>query len=179
MEDLDKYIVFPELPVKEAIARIEQTGRKTVVVTDDNKKVLGIFTDGDMRRWLLKNGDLSAPVKLAMNSNPIVFKEYEKKEVAKQLEQKALLVYPIVNDEGQLVNLVYWQDKDTNIHPTQHLPKNVNVVIMAGGEGKRLYPYTKVLPKPLIPIGDLPICTHVIESFRKIMIFKKIIVWIM
>ena len=38
---------------------------------------------------------------------------------------------------------------------------------MAGGEGKRLYPYTKVLPKPLIPIGDLPICTHVIESFRK------------
>ena len=167
MEDLDKYIVSPELPVKEAIARIEQTGRKTVVVTDDNKKVLGIFTDGDMRRWLLKNGDLSAPVKLAMNSNPIVFKEYEKKEVAKQLEQKALLVYPIVNDEGQLVNLVYWQDKDTNIHPTQHLPKNVNVVIMAGGEGKRLYPYTKVLPKPLIPIGDLPICTHVIESFRK------------
>ncbi len=167
MEDLEKYLISPETTVKEAIARIEQSGRKTAIVADNNKKVIGIFTDGDMRRYLLKNGDLSAPVKEAMNPNPIVFNENQKEEVKQQLEQRGLLVYPIVNDDGQLVNLVYWQDKNADIHPTQHLPEDVNVVIMAGGEGTRLYPYTKVLPKPLIPIDDQPICTHVINSFKK------------
>ena len=138
-----------------------------MLIVDKNKKLLGIFSDGDMRRYVLKNGDLNAPVSFAMNSNPIVFKENEKDKLNSQLEKRSLLLYPIVNDLGEVIKIVYWDDKNSVIHPTQKLPNDVSVIIMAGGEGKRLYPYTKVLPKPLIPIGDLPICTHVIDSFRK------------
>ena len=167
MKNIEKFLISPNVSVKDAIAQIEKTGKKTVVVVDENKKVIGIFTDGDMRRYLLKNGDLSAPVKCAMNQNPIVFKENQSEEVKKQLEKRGLLVYPIVNEEGELVNLVYWQDKDSEVHPTQKIPQDVSVIIMAGGQGIRLYPYTKVLPKPLIPINDHPICTHVINSFKK------------
>lgn len=168
MTDLDKYLIPPTLSVKEAIEKIENTGRKTVFIVDENKKLIGIFTDGDMRRYVLKNGDLSSPITFAMNKTPIVFHETQTAELQEQVEEKSMLVYPIVNDECQIVDVVYWNEKNSKeIHPTQKLPENVSVIIMAGGEGTRLYPYTKVLPKPLIPIEDLPICTHVINSFKK------------
>lgn len=167
MENLEKYIISPNISVKEAIAQIETTGKKTVIVVDSAKKIVGIFTDGDMRRYVLKNGDLSAPVSNAMNKNPIVFRKNQQEELEKQIEQRCHLVYPIVDDENRLVDIVYWNDNNNKIHPNQILPKEVQVVIMAGGEGTRLYPYTKVLPKPLIPIEDIPICTHVINSFKK------------
>lgn len=168
MTEIDKYLIPPTLSVKEAIEKIENTGRKTVFIVDEQRKLIGIFTDGDMRRYVLKNGDLSAPITFAMNKEPIVFRETQTKELAKQIEERSLLVYPIVNNENQIVDVVYWNEKSCKgIHPTQKLPENVSVIIMAGGEGTRLYPYTKVLPKPLIPIEDLPICTHVINSFKK------------
>lgn len=168
MTEIDKYLIPPTLSVKEAIEKIENTGRKTVFIVDEQRKLTGIFTDGDMRRYVLKNGDLSAPITFAMNKEPIVFRETQTKELAKQIEERSLLVYPIVNNENQIVDVVYWNEKSCKgIHPTQKLPENVSVIIMAGGEGTRLYPYTKVLPKPLIPIEDLPICTHVINSFKK------------
>ncbi len=168
MTEIDKYLIPPTLSVKEAIEKIENTGRKTVFIVDEQRKLTGIFTDGDMRRYVLKNGDLSVPITFAMNKEPIVFRETQTKELAKQIEERSLLVYPIVNNENQIVDVVYWNEKSCKgIHPTQKLPENVSVIIMAGGEGTRLYPYTKVLPKPLIPIEDLPICTHVINSFKK------------
>ena len=167
MENIDKYLISPDITVKEAIQKIENTGKKTAFIVDSNKRLLGIFTDGDMRRYVLKNGDLNAKISVAMNKNPIVFKENQTEELNKQIQERSLLVYPIVNDNGQIINIVYWNDKNAIIHPTQKLPENVSVIIMAGGEGTRLYPYTKVLPKPLIPIGDLPVCTHVINSFKK------------
>ena len=168
MTEIDKYLIPPTLSVKEAIEKIENTGRKTVFIVDEQRKLTGIFTDGDMRRYVLKNGDLSAPITFAMNKEPIVFRETQTKELAKQIEERSLLVYPIVNNENQIVDVVYWNEKSCKgIHPTQKLPENVSVIIMAGGEGTRLYPYTKVLPKPLIPIEDLPICTHVLDSFKK------------
>lgn len=167
MDNIDKYLIPPEMTVKEAIGKIENTGKKTALVIDKNKKLIGIFTDGDMRRYFLANGSLNSPVSEAMNKNPIVFKENQTKELKKQIEERSLLVYPIVDDEGKIIRVVYWNDKTTDIHPTQKMPEDVEVVIMAGGEGTRLYPFTKVLPKPLIPIEDLPICTHVINSFKK------------
>lgn len=167
MDDVNKYLISPDTTVKEAIEKIETTGKKTAFVVDSNKKLIGIFTDGDMRRYVLKNGDLSASIVDAMNPNPIVFKESQACELEKQIKERSLLVYPVVNEKGQITKIVYWNNSKSEIHPTQELPENISVVIMAGGEGKRLYPYTKVLPKPLIPVEDLPICTHVINSFRK------------
>ena len=165
--DIERYLISPDTTVKQAIEHIERTGRKTAFVVDSKRKLLGIFTDGDMRRFILKNGSLTDPVSQAMNPHPIVFKENQTQELEKQLQLKSLLVYPIVNERNQIIRIVYWNDNINQIHPTQQFPKELQVVIMAGGEGKRLYPYTKVLPKPLIPIGDLPICTHIINSFKK------------
>ncbi|MDR1695380.1 MAG: CBS domain-containing protein [Endomicrobium sp.] len=162
-----KYFISPDATVRQAIEKIQDNGRKTAFIVDADEKLLGIFTDGDMRRFVLKNGNLQSKVTEAMNPNPIVFKENQKEELDKQLKERGLLAYPVVNDTGQIIKVVYWDNKEDIIHPSQELPENTAVIIMAGGEGTRLYPYTKILPKPLIPIGELPICTRIINSFKK------------
>lgn len=169
MEDIEKYLVSPNISVKEAIEKISETGKKAVFIVDENKKLLGLFSDGDMRNYVLKNGNLSKPVKEAMNPAPIVLKATNEAEFKNIIKSSLHIVYPIVDEQGRIIDAAFWnQIKDIlRDNPAFSLPENVHTVIMAGGLGRRLYPYTKVLPKALIPIGEYPICTHVINNFRK------------
>jgi len=43
----------------------------------------------------------------------------------------------------------------------------MRAVILAGGQGRRLHPYTAVLPKPLMPIGDVPILEVVVRQLKR------------
>lgn len=169
MNDLEKYFISPDVSVKEAIEKISLTGKKAVFVVDDKKKLLGLFSDGDMRKFVLRNGNLSRTVREAMNPNPTVLKIKEKENFDNIIKLSQFIVYPVVDEEGIIVSAVFWDEiKETLMdNPAFKLPENIHTVIMAGGLGRRLYPYTKVLPKALIPIGEYPICTHVINNFRK------------
>lgn len=160
--DILKYTIPPHLTVKEAIQAIDTIGKKVVLIVDETSKLLGIFSDGDMRKYILKNGDLKVAVGQVMNTKPIVFKTYQ--EVEKYKRQSKMVVYPIVNDKGLLIDVVFWNDEDKQKKISEGL-REVQVVIMAGGKGTRLYPYTKILPKPLIPVGDLTITERIIERF--------------
>jgi hypothetical protein len=73
----------------------------------------------------------------------------------------SLEALPIVNEDLSIESIVFWDDSQINTKKSLNLP----VVIMAGGLGTRLYPYTKILPKPLIPIGEIPIVEHIINDF--------------
>ncbi|GAA0083776.1 nucleotidyltransferase family protein [Clostridium sp. CTA-7] len=163
--DIKKYFVDLETPVKDAIKAIDSLGKKTVFIVDKDEKLKGIFTDGDMRRFILSNGNLNSPVKEAMNPNPKVFHEHDDIKTEK-LKNNKMMVFPIVNDLGQVIRATFW-DNDELISSSDTIKDKVPVVIMAGGKGTRLYPYTKILPKPLIPIGDIPIIQHIINRFNK------------
>lgn len=163
--DVRKYFVSLDTTVREAIKAIDNLGKKTVFVVGENDELKGIFTDGDMRRFILANGDLNAPVKEAMNPNPKVFYEHEDIK-GKKSNDKKMMVYPIINNKGQVVRAIFW-DNDEFISSSNEINDNIPVVIMAGGKGTRLYPYTKILPKPLIPIGEVPIVQHIINRFTK------------
>jgi dTDP-glucose pyrophosphorylase len=164
--DIKKYFVNENISVRDAIKAIEATGKKVVFVVDKEERLLGIFTDGDMRRFIMKNGELSAPVREAMNEHPVVFREDEEDKLQERVAKDKMLVYPMINSEGHLVRAIFWDDVDM-ISSEDNLPQGMPIVIMAGGIGSRLYPYTKILPKPLIPIGELPISEHIIERFRR------------
>lgn len=167
--DLTQYMIPPDLSVSDAIDRINVTGKKAVFVVDSNTKLLGLFSDGDMRRYILRGGDIKAPVSEAMNTHPVVLNITDRSIFSQLLHKYNMIVYPVVNDKGNLVDALFWtdiQNIDKTARPLQ-LPEGVHTVIMAGGLGRRLYPYTKVLPKALIPIGEYPICTHVIRNFSK------------
>jgi dTDP-glucose pyrophosphorylase len=164
--DIKKYFVSKETKVRDAIKAIDATGKKLVFIVDEKDRLLGLFTDGDMRRYILRNGDLTAPIGDVMNAKPVVFREGEEDKLYDHMRTTKMLVFPVLNDEGQIVRAVFWDEEDS-VTSDDMLPDSLPVVIMAGGMGTRLYPYTKILPKPLIPIGDLPIAEHIIRRFKR------------
>jgi NDP-sugar pyrophosphorylase family protein len=82
------------------------------------------------------------------------------------MTENMIEVLPVIDDKRRILDICFWN----KLLLGASLPKiaiNTPVVIMAGGEGTRLHPYTKILPKPLIPIGDKPIIQHIMERFNQ------------
>ena len=169
MNGLKEILVRPEVSVKDAIENMGASGRRVVVVVDSSSKFHGIFTDGDMRRYILKGGNLSIPIREAMNRSPYVLPVgCTHDDLQRCFVERNRFLCPIVDSQGRLREVVFRDEYSENLENfvMPQLPDGVETVIMAGGLGKRLYPYTKVLPKALIPIGDKPILTHVIDKFK-------------
>ena len=156
-------LISPDVSIRNAIDKLVNGGRKAVFIVDDSMRLLGIFTNGDMRRILLSETDFSLPISSVMNRSPLVFKS--RTDAIDYSKTRKLIVYPIV-DEGYLVDILF-SDDDCFSQDSYRTLYNVPLVIMAGGKGTRLYPYTKVLPKALIPIGDYTVSERIIQSFTK------------
>ncbi len=161
---LAEYTVRETDSVHQAIEKIEQTRKRGVLIVDDEMKLLGIFTDGDMRRYILKSGDLSCSICQAMNRTPVVFSTVS--EAEKATKTGNMVIYPVVNRQGILTDVLSYDSQKIEQARSEALRK-VPLVIMAGGKGTRLYPYTKILPKALMPINDYTISELIIQNFRK------------
>ncbi len=159
-----KYLfIDSDISIKESIRLLDKFAKKVLLVTKENV-LEGILTDGDIRRWILKNGNLDEKVYKIMNSNPIFLLEKDKSLSKQLMKEKSVECIPILNNKKEVVDVVFWND---NFLDKLNYYKDINVpvVIMAGGKGTRLYPYTKILPKPLIPIEDTPIIERIIDRF--------------
>lgn len=160
---MEEIFIDKSTSIKEAIKKLDITAKKILLVAE-NDVLIGTVTDGDVRRWILKNGDLKSEVYNIMNTNPISL-NIRKKHLAKEMmKEKAIESIPIVDDENKIVDIIFWNDDLSEALNERNKISNP-VVIMAGGKGTRLYPYTKILPKPLIPIGDISIIERIINKF--------------
>lgn len=159
-----KYIVKPAFSVKQTIEQMEKELIKAVVIVDDDNNFMGLFSNGDMRSFFLNGGVLSANICDAMNKHPKTYSNAL--EIEEERKTIYRVLYPIVIN-GKLYDVIDYESMSSNAEKPNLALKDVPLVIMAGGKGTRLYPYTKVLPKPLIPIGDVTITERIIESFRR------------
>lgn len=162
--ELWEYIVDINTSILEALNKINENGREIVFACDGEKVFYGTVTDGDVRRHLLNGGELKDTVECIMNKKPYVISYPRKVDIdyVKIMRERAITAIPIIDENGKLVDAVSVYDD------REQIPQiNVPVVIMAGGKGTRLRPYTDVLPKPLIPIGNKTITERIMDSFRK------------
>ena len=158
--DFKDMIISEITTIINAMKKLDETARKILFV-ENNKKLVGTVTDGDIRRWILKKGDLKSSVESVMKTNPITLSESRCDQAKDIMKQKRIEAIPVVDKDNQIKSVIFWND----IVKDEKRKENTPVVIMAGGKGTRLYPYTKILPKPLIPIGDIPIIERIINNF--------------
>lgn len=160
--ELEKFIELETCTISEAMRKIESNSCGIIFITDINGKLLGCVTDGDIRRFMLSGGDMSSKIDMATNYSPKVARNIND---AKSLyHKKNYIVIPIIDENGQILDLYDGTDEESDTKKRAHI--DIPVVINAGGRGTRLDPFTKVLPKPLIPVGEIPIMEHIIKEYQ-------------
>lgn len=160
LKQWEQILVLPQMPLADAIALMDQQGRRSLVVVDAQRFLLGTVSDGDVRRSLLKGISLASPVADIMQKEPRVAQaDWSKTRLLSCMERFQLLLLPVVSDDGHLLSIEFLYD-------LLQKPKLENAVcLMAGGFGTRLRPLTESCPKPMLKLGDKPILELIMLRF--------------
>lgn len=162
MDDFEKAVVSANASLEEAIHKIESSGLQVALVLSEDNKLLGILTDGDFRRAILKGKSLTSPVLEIMNSKPITaLAGMSNDEMLAIMRKERVHHLPVIDQYKSVVDLVTID----GLIGISELPNWI--VLMVGGLGKRLRPYTNNRPKPLLEIGGKPILEHILEKLIK------------
>lgn len=155
-------VIGPDTSLRNTIETIDRGALQIALVVDENERLVGVVTDGDIRRALIRGLSLEQPVGEVMNKRPKVASMQDSKtQLIALMEGHHLYQLPIVDAEGRIVRLESLQA----LYKQPAFPNPV--FLMAGGFGKRLRPYTDDCPKPLLEIGGKPILETIIENFVK------------
>ena len=142
--------------------------KKSLVVVDDKDKVCGIFTLEISGQRCLMALDINDEISLVINKNFKYLLMDIWKNARKCLLKKFILDLPILDKNFKLIKTINRNDilDVEELNSEKYNLKDIPVVVMAGGKGKRLDPFTRVLPKPLIPYGNKPIILEIMNSFK-------------
>lgn len=153
-------LITPETPIVKAIEIIDRSGLRIALVVNENGRLLGTVTDGDVRRAILKRLSLDEAVSAAMNPAPsYVYHEQSRENAIQLMKSKKLHQIPVLDKNLRVVGL---EIADELFTPP---PRDNWVLLMAGGLGRRLEPLTENCPKPLLKVGDKPLLETILESF--------------
>lgn len=156
--DLSSFLVNETAKIVDAMRVIDTNAAGAVFLHNDQNQVVASLTDGDIRRHILSSGALDAPVSQIANYQYC----YQLNDNFYGSPAPFYKTIPVLNQKRELISVVV---NEKRLFPFQRI--NIPVVIMAGGKGTRLYPYTQVLPKPLIPVGDVTITEHIMNRFKE------------
>jgi dTDP-glucose pyrophosphorylase/predicted transcriptional regulator len=160
MKKWKEVLVSPQTSLREAAQILDANALQIVLVVDEERRLLGTITDGDIRRGILKGIALTEPVSVVMNPRPSVARiEDSRDSILAEMKRKSLHHMPLVDKAGRVVGL---DTLDELINP----PIKENwVVLMAGGLGSRLRPLTNDCPKPMLKVGGKPLLETILENF--------------
>lgn len=159
--DVSRYLVKENGTLIDAM-NVLTRNRQGIGVICRGHKLQAVLTDGDIRRWMVSSEKLDGEAGAAANHNPryVYVGEEEKGEAL--LEKYNCGAVPVLDHDNNILAVIVKEILEYGIENKISVP----VVIMAGGKGNRLRPYTDVLPKPLLPIGDKTIIERIIDKFR-------------
>ena len=159
--NLSNFIIQESVSIIDAAAAIDGNGKQIIFICEGTI-LLATFTDGDLRRYVLSSGDVRKSVKYAANYNPIKVTLDDKPKIKRMIQENPYLrAIPVVDKENNIISIEFLD----NVRIAKRVQLDIPVVIMAGGKGTRLAPYTDVLPKPLIPVGNKTITELIIDKF--------------
>ena len=164
MTELEKAMFINEdMTIEDAMKVIDKGISKTVFLVD-NFVLKGSMTDGDVRRHLLRGGSVTESVCKIVNYNPKFFGENDCINYQKYMIENELTAVPVVDKQMRIVRIERLRNRK---EPIRRIEKNIPVIIMAGGLGTRLKPYTEIIPKPLIPVGSKTILERIFDKFEE------------
>jgi len=162
MKNYKNILLKPTSTIKEALNIIDSGAMQIALVVDENEKLVGTLTDGDIRRGLLNNLSLDESIETIIFKTPTVCTTEDTKEKILEIAlSKKLHQIPIVDNNGKLVGI---KEIDELLKPVY---KSNRVVLMVGGLGTRLRPLTDNIPKPMLKVGNKPILETIILNFKK------------
>lgn len=161
-EDIWRSAILPaNATVHDAIHNLNQVAIRIVLVVNEDGKLEGTISDGDIRRGLLRGLDLNSPITNVVHRDALVAPIEMGREMVMQLMvANKVQQIPVVDEHHHVVGLHLWDEITTP--PTR---SNL-MVIMAGGMGTRLRPHTESCPKPLLPVAGKPMLEHIIERAK-------------
>jgi dTDP-glucose pyrophosphorylase len=167
---LDQLTVHKTTKIKEAMKQLSKNSMQILLVIDNDNKLIGTITDGDIRRGLLNGLNFGDNLEGVTHREFVSIQSHvaDKKKRARELMVKTQLEHiPVVDGNNIVLDVIIWSDLFDKKEPEQSIKYSSQVVIMAGGKGARLDPFTRILPKPLIPIGETPIMEIIMETLFK------------
>ena len=160
--DLDSYCIGSSDTIKMAMKTIDKNLIGAAFVLDSDKTVIGVLTDGDIRRTLLNDKSINDSINFIYNINFKYATHYEsKKKVKEFMIKNKIRQLPVLDANNKLVG-IHFLDELAGFDDKENY-----VFILAGGLGTRLRPLTETVPKPMLLVGDRPILEIIIEQFRE------------
>jgi len=164
--DLTVLFVSPHQSMLDVMQSINETAQGISLVLNSEGRLVDTITDGDLRRAVLAGTDLRRPISELRSETHRPFTmpvSTPRAELARMLRETKLRHIPLVNDSGQVVDMVQLSDFVSD----QSTSLGVSAVVMAGGYGARLRPLTNEIPKPMLPLDDKPVVEHTIDNLRR------------
>jgi len=147
--------------IQDAIVNLDKFGNQIAVVVNKEDSFIGTITDGDIRRGLLKGLKISSSIETIVHHDALVAPKNMNKDMAiKFMQNNNIRQLPVIDNNNKVIDL-YFLDKLSSVKKKTNL-----VMIMAGGMGTRLRPYTNNCPKPMLPVSGKPILEHIIERTK-------------
>jgi len=171
VKKFSKFYIKETDSIKKASNKMSNFGLRCLVVLDINDFYLGTLSSGDIRKSVIKGVKINESIKNIYQKKSYFLKKgkYKIKNFNSTLIKKKIDIIPVINDKNKIYNIIS-QDNSVSrkkIHTKSKQKKNYSVLIMAGGKGNRLAPFTHVLPKPLIPINKKTLIEHILDELKK------------
>jgi len=167
---LARFAVRPEAPMRDALAVIEANGEGVALALDEDRRLVGIVTDGDIRRAILGNRDVTTtPVGEFLGHKPgrvwskplTASADLDEADLVRLMTVRLVRHMPLVDGDGRVVGMALLEDLSKPVE------RPLRAVVMAGGFGSRLRPLTEDIPKPLLEVGHKPVIEHIVGQLRQ------------